>query len=103
VAGATVVVGTAIGVVTNLITSKWSIGLAVGLGVLLVVGVALQVAVTAREDPADSGGATDMPSHAAVRQDARARGHATVIQAGGDVNVKPDDEPASLQGKKPVQ
>jgi hypothetical protein len=99
-AGATVVVGAATGVVTNLITSRWAIGLAVGLGVLLVVGVALQVALAAGEDPADSGGGADMPSRPAVRQNARGRGHATIIQAGGDVSVKPEDGPASLRGKK---
>lgn len=87
-AGATVVVGAATGVLTNLITSRWSIALAVGMGVLLVVGVVLQVMLTADEDGTRAGG-DDRRSRFSTRQVARARDRATVIQAGGDVTISP--------------
>lgn len=83
VAGATVVVGAATGIVTNLITSKWSVSLAVGLGVLLVLGVALQVALAAGDGGDGKNG--DDGDGARVRLTARARGQSTVIQAGRDV------------------
>lgn len=82
-AGATVVVGAATGIITNLITSRWSIGLSVGLGVLLVIGVILQVALAKGDDETDAG-----RFGRSVRQDARARGHATIIQAGRDATVQ---------------
>src|SRR5215472_1999080 len=88
-AGATVVVGAATGVITNLITSRWSIALAVGLGVLLVIGVVLQVALAAGDDGAGSGGGDGKRSRLFIRQTARARDRATVIQAGRDVTIRP--------------
>jgi hypothetical protein len=100
VAGAAVLVGTATAVVTNLITTKWSVGLAAGLGVLLVVGVALQVVLARREDPAGSGDEAGAPAGPVIRQDARARGRATIIQAGGDVGVKLQGGPGSSQEKR---
>jgi len=53
-AGAIVVVGAATGVVTNLITTRWSIGLGAGLGVLLVIGVILQVALATGDSPPEA-------------------------------------------------
>jgi hypothetical protein len=99
-AGATVVVGAAMGLVTNLITSKWTIALAVGLGVLLVVGVVLQVVLVAGEEPSESGGSADRASPPAIRQDARGRGRSTIIQAGGDVTVRHGEESGPLNGGK---
>jgi hypothetical protein len=103
-AGATVVVGAAIGVITNLITSRWSIGLGVGLGVLLVLGVILQVALAIGNDAAeavDGDAGRVLPS---VRQVARARGHATIIQAGGDVTRGAGDGISSpADGKGPAE
>jgi hypothetical protein len=49
-AGGTVIVGAATGVLINLLTAKWSIALAVGLGVLVVAGVLLQIALTAADN-----------------------------------------------------
>lgn len=88
-AGATVIVGAATGVLTNLITSRWSIALAAGLGVLLVIGVVLQVALTAGDDGAVSDGGDEKRSLLFIRQAVRARSRATVIQAGGDVTISP--------------
>lgn len=87
-AGGTVIVGAATGVLTNLITSKWSIALAVGLGVLLAIGVALQVVLSAGDDGAVSGG-DEKRSSPFIRQAARARSRATIIQAGGNVTISP--------------
>jgi hypothetical protein len=88
-AGATVIVGTATGVLTNLITSRWSIALAVGLGVLLVIGVALQVVLSPGDDGAVSGSGDGKRSLPFIRQAARARSRATIIQAGGNVTISP--------------
>jgi len=88
-AGATVIVGAATGILTNLITSRWSIALAVGLGVLLVIGVVLQVALAAGHDGAVSDGGDEKRSRLFIRQAARARDRATVIQAGRDVTIGP--------------
>lgn len=93
-------VGAATGLVTNLITSEWTIALAVGLGVLLVIGVVLQVALVAGEEPAGSAGSADGSSPSAIRQDARGRGRSTIIQAGGDVTVRHGEEPGPLGGGK---
>jgi low affinity Fe/Cu permease len=45
VAGATVVVSAASGILVNLVTDKWNVTLGVALGVLVVVGVLLQIAL----------------------------------------------------------
>lgn len=84
-------VGAAIGVITNLITSRWSIGLGVGLGVLLVIGVILQVALAKGDNPAEAPDGDAGRSRPSVRQEARARGHATIIQAGRDVTRRSGD------------
>lgn len=83
-AGATVVVGAATGVITNLITTKWDTGLAVGLGVLLVIGVTLQVALAADDDRAGRADGAGQRLRPTLRQNARARGRGTTIQAGRD-------------------
>ena len=100
-AGATVIVGAATGVLTNLITSRWSIALAVGLGVLLVVGVVLQVALAAGDGRTRSDGGDGERSRPSIRQAARGRGRATIIQAGGDVIIPPGRE-SSSDGKEPA-
>jgi hypothetical protein len=87
-AGATVVVGAATGVVTNLITSRWSIGLGVGLSVLLVIGVILQVALATGDSPPEAVEGDARRFRSWVRQKARAGGHAAIIQAGGDVRLQ---------------
>jgi hypothetical protein len=103
-AGATVVVGAAIGLITNLITSRWSIGLGVGLGVLLVIGVILQVALARGDNPAEAANGDAGRFRRSVRQDARAGGHATVIQAGRDVTLRSGDEPSSpADAKEPAE
>jgi len=102
-AGATVVVGAATGVITNLITTKWSTGLAAGLGVLLVIGVALQVALVTGDDPAEPGVDASERSRPSVWQSARARGRGATIQAGRDVIVRPGDRSSSPgDGKGPT-
>jgi hypothetical protein len=90
-AGATVIVSAATGVLINLITSRWSIALGVSLAVLIVVGVLLQVMLTAGDQPGsdDGGSAHPRPGIPWIRQRARARGRAVIIQAGGDVTVQP--------------
>lgn len=91
-AGATVIVSAATGVLINFITSRWSLALGVGLAVLLVIGVMLQVMLTAGDDragPADGESARSQPGSPGIRQTARARGTAAIIQAGGDVIVPP--------------
>lgn len=80
-AGATVVVGAAVGVITNVVTARWSVALAVGLGVLVVVGVALQVVLSVAEGHASGG-------HG-VRLRATARHGGRVIQAGRDIQINP--------------
>jgi hypothetical protein len=103
VAGATVIVGAATGVITNLITSRWSIGLGAGLGVLLVVGVVLQVALAAGDKPAEASGGDAGRIRPSVRQDARARGRATIVQAGRDVSYRAGEGTASgADGKEPA-
>lgn len=78
-AGATIVVGAAVGLITNVITARWSVSLAVGLGVLVVVGVALQVILTVTERPdSDSRG---------TRLRATAWRGGQVIQAGRDIRI----------------
>ena len=62
--------------------------MAVGMGVLLVVGVVLQVMLTADEDGTRAGDA-DRRSRSSTRQVARARDRATIIQASGDVTISP--------------
>jgi hypothetical protein len=97
-AGATVIVSAATGVLINLITSRWSLALGVGLAVLLVIGVILQVMLTAGDDragPADGDSAHSRPGIPGIRQTARARGSATIIQAGGDVIFPPGSGGAS--------
>jgi hypothetical protein len=74
-AGATVVVGAATGAVTSLITSKGTIGLAVGLGFLLIVGVALQVALVPGEERGESIRGADGSAHPTIGQYARGRAH----------------------------
>lgn len=91
-AGATVVVGAATGIITNLITSRSSIGLGVGLGVLLVIGVVLQVALAKGDNPTEAVDGDAGRFRRSVRQDARAGGHATIIQAGRDVTLRSGDE-----------
>jgi hypothetical protein len=85
------VVGAATGAVTNLITSKGTIGLAVGLGFLLIVGVALQVALVPGEERGESICGADLSARPAIGQYALGRARTTIIQAGGDVTVKPGD------------
>ncbi len=86
VAGATVVVSAASGILVNLVTSKWDVTLGVALGVLVVVGALLQISLERREDT-DSEPAAIKPTlrPASVRQKIKASGNATVIQVGGDV------------------
>jgi hypothetical protein len=91
-AGATAVVGAATGIITNLITSRWSVGLGVGLGVLLVIGVILQVALAKGNNPTEAVDGNAGRFRRSVQQDARAGGHATVIQAGRDVTLRSGDE-----------
>jgi hypothetical protein len=102
--GATVVVSAATGILTNLITSDWSISLGVGLGALLVIGVVLQVALAAGDDPA---GSADGEDHARLvpwlRQTANARGRATIVQAGGNVIIPPGGRPSPADGKGPSE
>jgi hypothetical protein len=103
VAGATVIVGAATGVLTNLITSRWSIAVAVGLGVLLVIGVLLQVTLATGDDRAGSTDSGNEQSLPIIRQAGRARGRGTVIQAGGDVNLSSGRGSSSPdEGKDPV-
>jgi hypothetical protein len=103
-AGATVVVGAATGVITNLITTKWGAGLAVGLGVLLVIGVVLQVALATGDDPAEPGDGAAERSRPSVRQNARTRDRGTIIQAGGDVILRAGDVSSSPgDGKEPTE
>ena len=105
-AGATVVVGAATGVATNLITTKWNIALAVGLGALLVIGVVLQVALAAGDGSAEAGDGDGAVKHSrpSVRQNARAHDRGTIIQAGGDVVLRPGDGASSSgDGKVPAE
>ena len=90
-AGATVIVSAATGVLINLITSRWSIALGVSLAVLLVIGVMLQVMLTAGDQGGHADGDSGHPQAGipGIRQMARARGRAVIIQAGGDVTVQP--------------
>ena len=103
-AGASVVVGAATGVITNLITTKSNIALAVGLGALLVIGVALQVALAAGDGSGEAGDGAVKHPRPSVRQNARAHGHGTIIQAGGDVVLRPGDGVSSSgDGKVPTE
>jgi peptidoglycan/LPS O-acetylase OafA/YrhL len=77
-AAASVVVSAAAGVVTNIVTDKWSVALAVLLGVLVVLGVVLQIVASAAGDDGPGG------------QVAKASRGATIIQAGRDV-VRPSE------------
>ncbi len=94
-AGATVIVGAVTGVLINLITARWSIALGVGLGVLLVIGVLLQVMLAAADDGSGSDDSGSAHPRRGIWQKARARGHATIIQAGRDVVVSPQGMPAA--------
>ena len=89
--GATVIVSTVMGIITNLITSKWSIALAVGLGVLLVIAVILQVALASGDGKpqSESTNAGQQPSRPWLRQEARARGRSSIIQVGGNAVLPP--------------
>jgi hypothetical protein len=80
-------VSAAVGVVTNVVTSSWSITLLALLGALVLLNVVLQIAVT---------GADGTP--AAGAQVAKASGRARIVQAGRDVvltrrSVDEDDGP----------
>src|SRR5215831_2433301 len=77
-AGATVIVGAATGILINLITSRWSIALAAGLGVLLVIGVLLQLMISGADDRVGSGGGENVSSRPRIWQRARAGGRATI-------------------------
>jgi uncharacterized membrane protein len=77
-AASSVVVSTAAGVVTNVVTDNWSVALAVLLGALVVVGVALQIVASAAGDKAPE------------RQVAKAGRGATIIQAGRDIVRSPE-------------
>jgi NB-ARC domain len=85
VAGATVVVSAASGILVNLVTDEWNVTLGVALGVLVVVGVLLQIALERREDADPQSAAVRPRSLPAIRQKTRASGNATVIQVAGDV------------------
>lgn len=100
-AGATVIVGAATGVLINLITSRWSIAVGAGLGVLLVIGVLLQVMLAAADDRAGSADGEGARSRRGIWQAARARGRSTIIQAGGDVIVPRGGGPSSADGQEP--
>jgi hypothetical protein len=75
------VVAVTSGLVTNLITSRWSPALVVALVVLVLLSVVVQVwqAAHSKSEGGRSGSPTGRP------QKARASGNATVIQAGRDV------------------
>jgi hypothetical protein len=62
-AGFSVVVAAATGVVTNLVTDRWSLALVVSLGLLVVLGAALQVGLTLFGDRGREGA----DKHAGVR------------------------------------
>ncbi|MDQ7802721.1 hypothetical protein Q5425_03200 [Amycolatopsis sp. A133] len=78
-----VVVAAGTGVVTNLITNRWSLALAVGLGLLVLAGIVIQLVQTPwREQGEGAPG-----GHRAPSQIASAGRDATVIQAGRDVHL----------------
>lgn len=99
-AGGTVVVSVASGILVNLVTSKWSVTLAVALGVLVVVGVLLQLVVTRGDE--STGPTADKATWflASIRQRARASGKATVVQAGGDVIYPTSDGSAHVSDRR---
>jgi hypothetical protein len=81
-AALSVVLATGIGVVTNLVTQRWGIALGAGLGVLVLLGCAVQVYLVAGERG-------ERRERSGVRQQAVARGRGVVIQAGRDAHVDP--------------
>lgn len=87
-AGMTVVLGAAIGVVTNIVTGRWSVALVVLLVVLVVFGVVLQVAVTLMEG-------SGAPAGPVLR--ARASGRSRIVQAGRDITLHGDSGPSGDQ------
>jgi hypothetical protein len=75
-AALSVVLAAGTGVVTNLVTQRWSFALGAGLIVLVALGCAVQIYLTAT----DSG-------RRAVSQRASAKGGGAVIQAGRDAVI----------------
>jgi hypothetical protein len=86
--GATVVVSAATGVLTNLVTNKWSVALGVTLGALVVIGVLLQVVLAGRGDLSGSGSGQTGRRWSGIRQRARASGRSMIIQSGRDVSLR---------------
>ncbi|SNT63521.1 hypothetical protein SAMN05421812_115127 [Asanoa hainanensis] len=80
-AGVSVALGAGVGVVTNVLTESWDVGLLVGLIALVVAAVVLQVLVSLLAD-ADAGSAVSLR--------ARATGHSTIVQAGRDIVTRSD-------------
>lgn len=85
-AGFSVVVAAVTGVVTNLVTDRWSLALVVSLGLLVVLGVALQVGLTLFGDHNREDRGPDKHFVTGVQQQATARDNATIIQAGRDAH-----------------
>jgi hypothetical protein len=85
-AALSVVLAAGIGVVTNLVTQRWSIALGVGLGVLVLVGCGVQVYLVVTERGGPRG------ERSGVRQRAVVRGRGVVIQAGRDAQLRATDE-----------
>jgi hypothetical protein len=100
-AGATVIVGAATGVLINLITARWSNALGVGLGVLVVIGVLLQVMVANPDDRFGSADSGLSRSATVTKQKARASGRASIIQAGGDVIMPHRADRSSADDQEP--
>ena len=87
-AGTTVVLGAAVGAVTNIVTGRWSVVLFVLLMTLVVFGVVLQVFVTMLEG-------SDAPGGPVLR--VRASGRSRVVQAGRDITLRGEPGPSGDQ------
>lgn len=80
-AALSVLVSAAVGVVTNVVTSDWNVVLIAVLGVLVALGIALQVVVSRSEEAGRTGS-----------QIARASRGGHVVQAGRDVVMPRSEE-----------
>ncbi|GIF61987.1 hypothetical protein Ais01nite_00220 [Asanoa ishikariensis] len=82
-AGVSVALGAGVGVVTNVVTESWDVGLLVGLIALVVAAVVLQVLVSLLADR--EGG----PAGGTIQLRAAAKGQSKIMQAGRDIVVPP--------------
>jgi hypothetical protein len=78
------------GVVTNLVTQRWTFGLGAGLVVLVLLGGAVQIYLA-------SGDRGDASRSHVVSQRASARGGSTVVQGGRDAVVE-SQQPGEVDG-----